>query len=77
MEDLRIKIEQLLESDIRAYLQADGGDIEIVSCEKSRVVLRFLGACKTCSANKSTFKVAIERLLKKNLPDLEEVVLYL
>lgn len=75
MENLRLQIENLLQTEIRAYLQADGGDIEIVSCQEHEVVLRFVGACKTCTANKSTFKVAIERLLKQHFPNVKDIIL--
>ena len=43
------QIEAVLET-IRPYLQADGGDVELVEIQENRdVVLRLTGACSSCS----------------------------
>lgn len=36
--------------DLRPYLKNDGGDMELVTITpEKKVVVRFLGACQTCS----------------------------
>ena len=37
-------------NEIRGYLFADGGDIEVVSVDDGRVSVRFQGNCSTCSS---------------------------
>ena len=61
---------------IRPLLQADGGDIELVSVdEESGVVsVRLQGACKGCPGAAMTLKMGIERHLKEKVPEVTEVV---
>ncbi len=66
------KIKEKLE-EIRAYLQADGGDLELVSIEGKTVTLKLRGACGTCPHAQMTLKDGIERLLREEI-DPEIVV---
>ena len=61
---------------IRPFLQADGGDLELVDMdEKSGVVsVRLEGACKGCPGATMTLKMGIERHLKERVPEVTEVV---
>ncbi len=44
---LEENIEKVLE-EIKPYLQADGGDVELVSVDDGVVKVRFLGGCSGC-----------------------------
>ena len=47
--------------ELRPYLKNDGGDMELVEITKEKkVIVRLLGACKTCSASKMTIKAGLE-----------------
>lgn len=61
---------------IRPLLQADGGDIELVSTnEQTGVVsVRLQGACKGCPGAAMTLKMGVERHLKEHVPEVSEVV---
>ncbi len=67
-EQIREKLEA-----IRAYLQADGGDLEVVSIEGKVVTLMLRGACGTCPHAQMTLKDGIERVLREEI-DPEIVV---
>ena len=60
---------------IRPMLQADGGDIELVSAvEDTGVVsVRLQGACKGCPGAAMTLKMGVERHLKQHVPEVTEV----
>lgn len=60
------KIREKLE-EIRAYLQADGGDLEVVSIEGKTVLLKLRGACGACPHAQMTLKDGIERLLRQDV----------
>jgi Fe-S cluster biogenesis protein NfuA len=61
--------------EVRPYLQADGGDVEVVEVEDGRVLLRLQGQCSSCTASESTMSMGIERSLKANFGDqLKEVI---
>ena len=72
MEDLAKKITDRLE-ELRVHLQADGGDLEIVSIEGKLVKLRLRGACGGCPHAMATLKGYIEQFLRAQI-DPEIVV---
>ena len=70
---MREKVEQALDK-IRPSLQADGGDVELVDVENGIVKVRLTGACGGCPMSQMTLKMGIERILKKEIPEVQEVV---
>lgn len=60
---------------VRPYLQADGGDVELVDVsEDGKVVrVRLQGACAGCPGAMMTLKMGIERLLVRDCPGVETV----
>ena len=67
-EAIREKLEEL-----RGMLQADGGDLEVVSITGKTVFLRLRGACGACPHAQMTLKDGIERILRESV-DPEIVV---
>ncbi|MCJ7681423.1 MAG: NifU family protein [Candidatus Aminicenantes bacterium] len=59
---------------IRPSLQADGGDVELVDVVDGVVKVKLTGACGGCPMSQMTLKMGIERILKKEIPELKEVV---
>ncbi len=60
---------------IRPYIQADGGDIELVHVDDQGVVsVRLQGACRGCPAASMTLKQGVERNLMQHVPEVKEVV---
>lgn len=70
--NLEEKIRERLE-ELRAYLQADGGDLEVVSIEGKTVMLRLRGACSGCPHAAMTLKDGIQNNLREAI-DPEIVV---
>mgnify|MGYP000910642341 FL=1 len=70
---LKEKVISALE-DIRPALQADGGDIELVSVEETGLVkVRLKGACHGCPMSQMTLKNGVERYLKQEIPGVLSV----
>ena len=68
------KIKEVIDK-IRPGLQADGGDVEIVEITEDGVVkVKLLGACSGCPMSTMTLKNGIEKTLKKEVPEVKEVV---
>lgn len=61
-EKIRAKLEEL-----RSYLQADGGDMEVVSIIENEVKLKLQGACGSCPHATMTIKHGIERALREHV----------
>ena len=61
---------------IRPLLQADGGDIELVSIDEGSgvVSVRLQGACRGCPGAAMTLKMGVERHLREKVPEVSEVV---
>ena len=60
---------------IKPALQADGGDVELVEVTPDGVVkVRLTGACAGCPMSQMTLKMGIEKELKKEVPEVKEVV---
>jgi Fe-S cluster biogenesis protein NfuA len=70
---MKEKIETALDR-IRPALQADGGDVELVDVRDGVVSLRLTGACKGCPMATMTLRNGIERILREQVPEVEEVV---
>lgn len=66
-EQIRQKLD-----DLRVHLQADGGDLEIVSIEGKKVELRLKGACGGCPHATMTIKDGLQRILREEIdPEIE------
>lgn len=64
------KVEQSL-NNIRPYLNADGGDIEVVEItEDMTLKVRLTGACESCSLSYMTMKAGVEENIKKDIPEI-------
>ena len=62
--------------NVRPSLQADGGDVEFVSfnADDGVVQVRLTGACGHCPMSQMNLKMGIENYLKKEIPQVKEVV---
>ena len=66
MDELAQKITKRLE-ELRCMLQADGGDLEVVSIEGKLVKMRLRGACGGCPHAAMTLKGGLERILREEI----------
>ena len=74
MEVIKERVEKALEK-IRPYLVADGGDIALVDITGDMVVrVEMKGACNGCPFSMQTLKAGVEIAVKKEVPEIKEVV---
>jgi Fe-S cluster biogenesis protein NfuA len=59
--------------ELRPYLMADGGNVELVEIDGPIVRLRLQGACGSCPSSTMTLKMGIERRLREYIPEISEV----
>jgi len=59
--------------EVRPYLDAHGGDVELLGVEDGVVHLRLEGSCKGCPSSQVTLKSAIEEAIHKTAPDVEVI----
>ena len=59
--------------ELRPYLQADGGDIELLKVEDNVVYVRLVGACHGCPSATITLKMGVERRIREVVPEIVSV----
>jgi len=60
--------------EVRPYLEADGGNVKVLSVDAERnVVLLLQGACGSCPSSTATMKLGIERILRQRFPNIGEI----
>jgi Fe-S cluster biogenesis protein NfuA len=71
---MKEKVEAALDK-VRPSLKMDGGDVELVDVGADGVVkVKLIGACGGCPMSQLTLKMGIERILKKEVPEVKEVI---
>jgi len=73
-QEITAKVISALE-EVRPYLHADGGDVELVGISHDNVVrVRLSGACDGCPFSLMTLRAGIEQAVRKKFPELKELV---
>ncbi len=67
------RINELLDEQIRPYLQGDGGDLYVIGLEGNTLSVHYQGACGSCPSSLSGTLVGIENLVKSIEPDIQVV----
>jgi len=67
------RVEKVLDK-VRPSLIADGGNVELVEVKDGVVKVKLTGACRGCPMSQMTLKMGIEKFLKKEIPEIKEVI---
>lgn len=60
--------------NIRPFLQADDGDVELVRFSEDGIVeVKLTGACKDCPLSIMTLRAGIERALMNDIPEIKRI----
>ena len=70
---LEARIKDILDEYIKPAVEMDGGAIQFHSFENGMVKLLLQGACSGCPSSTVTLKSGIENLLKRMVPEVQEV----
>ena len=71
---MKERVEAALDK-VRPFLQADGGDVELVEVTPDGVVkVRLTGACGGCPMSQMTLKMGVETAIKTEVAEVKEVV---
>ncbi len=72
-DELMIRINEILDRNVRPALAGDGGGLQVLGIDGFKVRIRYQGACGTCPTAISGTLMAIEGLLKRDLNPAIEV----
>jgi Fe/S biogenesis protein NfuA len=73
-DELRAKVQELIDSTINPAVAGHGGFIELLDVKDNKVYLAMGGGCQGCGAADVTLRSGIERLIKEELPEVEEIL---
>jgi Fe-S cluster biogenesis protein NfuA len=69
------QITEVIEKDVRPYLESHGGGIEVLKItEDNDVVVRLTGACSGCPASQATMEHLVTSALKAKVPAVNQVI---
>ncbi len=72
-QEIAEKVNGALEQ-LRPFLHADGGDMELVEITDEAVVkVRLMGSCSACNMSLMTLKAGLEDAVKKVAPEIVSV----
>lgn len=71
---LEQQVSEVIERDIRPFIEADGGMIELINIDADGTVfVELAGACAGCPGAAMTLKGGVERILKSKINEVKEV----
>jgi Fe-S cluster biogenesis protein NfuA len=73
VNDFAGRVEQSLET-VRPFLRMDGGDVRFLRFrENGTVELQWVGTCLTCPMSAMTLRAGLERVLMRDIPEIQRV----
>jgi len=72
---LEAQIEEVINVQIRPYIESDGGEIHFVEMKDNVVYVQLAGACGTCPSAQMTLKGGVEAILRRQFPEIISVEL--
>ena len=67
------KINEILDEQVRPYLQGDGGDLYVVGLDGHQLMVHYQGACGSCPSSISGTLAGIESLVRQIDPEIEVI----
>lgn len=68
------RIQRVIDEIINPGIAAHGGFVELVDVSDDTLYLRMGGGCQGCSASSATLRQGIERMVRQEVPEIEEIV---
>ena len=72
--ELTTRVQELIDSTINPAVAGHGGFVQLIDVKENKVYLQMGGGCQGCGAADITLKSGIERLIKEEIPEIEEVL---
>lgn len=73
-EELRKKVQEVLDLQINPSVASHGGYVDLVAVENNNVYIRMGGGCQGCGAANMTLKMGIERMIRDAVPSISQVL---
>lgn len=70
----REKVQYLIDAQINPGVAEHGGSVQVVDVKDDSVYLRLHGGCQGCGAADFTLKQGIETIVKRAIPEIQQIV---
>lgn len=67
--DVQFRVQAII-NELRPFIQADGGDCELIKVEDGVVYVRLVGSCVGCPSSLATLKGGLEMRIKEEVPEV-------
>ncbi|MCX7879206.1 MAG: NifU family protein [Ignavibacteria bacterium] len=74
-EKLYQEVLSVINKEIKPFIEADGGKIELKTVSEGVVYVRLSGACAGCPGSTMTLRGGVERILKMKVKGIKSVKL--
>jgi NFU1 iron-sulfur cluster scaffold homolog, mitochondrial len=72
--NIREKVQYLVDAQINPGVAEHGGSVQVVDVNDDSVYVRFHGGCQGCGAADFTLKQGIETIVKRAVPEIQQIV---
>ncbi|HLC40154.1 MAG TPA: NifU family protein [Methylomirabilota bacterium] len=72
--EIKDKVQELLENTVNPSVGMHGGFVQLIDVKDKIVYLQMGGGCQGCGAADVTLKMGIERMIREEIPEVEEVM---
>ena len=70
---LEKKIKKII-TDLRPFLNLDGGDIEFIKYEDNILYIKLIGNCAHCLMQDETINNGILKLIQDEIPEVKKII---
>jgi len=73
-EDVFTSVQCILEDKINPAIASHGGSVSLVDLKDNIMFLQMEGGCQGCASSAVTLREGIEKMIKQELPQIEEII---
>jgi len=68
------RVQRVIDEVINPGIAAHGGFVELVDVSEETLYLRMGGGCQGCAASAATLRQGIERMVREEVPEIQQIV---
>jgi len=68
------RVQRVIDEVINPGIAAHGGFVELVDVSDDTLYLRMGGGCQGCAASAATLRQGIERMVRQEVPEIQEII---
>ena len=68
------RVQRVIDEVINPGIASHGGFVELVDVSDDTLYLRMGGGCQGCAASAATLRMGIERMVREQVPEIQEII---